>query len=77
MSVFETPESKTIAMRMWTGTSASGVKQYKSVNLPPINPTAEPTNLKIWAVTSAITPLLKNTVEEVVKTYKSTLKDEE
>jgi len=77
MAVIEENVSKSFGIRVITGTSASGAKQYKSVNLPPANPEAEPTNSQIYAVASAIAPLLLGTFDLVTKNYKTTLKNYE
>ncbi len=77
MAVMENNENKVISLRLFTGTSAAGVRQYKTMNIAPVNPEAEPTNSQIWAFVTGIVPLLQYPLEEVVKTYKSTLKNEE
>ncbi len=70
MAVMEKNLSKTINVVITTGQDTTA-----NVSVGPVNPEAEPTNSQIWAMRTAMAPILEGTASKVTKTYKSELEN--
>lgn len=70
MAVTEKQISKIINVVITTGEDSTA-----NVSVGPVNPNADPTNSQIWAMRTAMAPILEGTAGKVTKTYKSELED--
>ena len=72
MAIMEENLRKSIYVKLTTGEN-----QYANVSMGPINPEANPTNSQIWAMRTALAPILQGTASKVIKIYTSELEDVE